>query len=393
MTNRLAHLDAMPTASDFYAIYWNKRPFVVQGAIPDLAMQELISADELAGLAMEEGARSRLVTTAGDQNQWSCRFGPFSEDDFEKTGDEDWSLLVQNVEQFHPDTAMLLRYFDFAPRWLMDDIMVSFSTKGGSVGPHIDSYHVFLVQGQGARRWKVSHQPITDAAYIEGLELEVLDRDFDGDEIEVSSGDVLYIPPKFGHEGMTLDPAMTFSVGFLGPKISELLSSYSHYLSEHEELDQRYVGDDLESDSAGFLISQTAVDTVQSGLMRHMNSCDLSRWLVTFFTESSHEDFGIYSEREDLISVDLFEQKLRDGVGLIKPEYVKFAITTNPPGNFCLGFDSQSFVVEEELFPLIQKLMKEVVVHLKDDPDSLNNPATLKFLHELYNHQGLEFED
>ena len=391
MPNRIALLDTMPTASDFYNLYWNKCPFVIHGAIPDIGMHKLIAAEELAGLAMEEGVRARLVMTAGDQHEWSCRFGPFTEKDFENTGDVDWSLLVQNVEQFHPDTAKLLRYFDFAPRWLMDDIMVSFSAKGGSVGPHMDSYHVFLVQGQGSRRWKISNKPITNASYIEGLELEVLDSEFDGDEIEVHGGDVLYIPPKFAHEGITLDPSMTFSVGFLGPKMSELLNGYSQYLSEHEEIDQRYVGEGLKIDSSGFSIGEDAADTIQGSLNQHLNSKNFNQWLVEFFTESSHEDFGIYSEREELISADAFEQKLRSGAGLLKPEYVKFAITANASGAFYLGFDSQSFVLEGGFLPLIQKFMSEIAIYLKNEPDYLNNPAVLEILLELYNHQGLEF--
>jgi 50S ribosomal protein L16 3-hydroxylase len=177
MHNRLVILDAMPSATVFYGRYWNRHPFVVRGAVQEDAMAGLITADELAGLSMEEAAQSRMVTTAGDRHDWSCSFGPFTEGDFKTAGDTDWTLLVENVEQFHPDTADLLRYFSFAPCWLMDDIMVSFSATGGSVGPHLDSYHVFLVQGQGKRRWKVGRQSIADEVYIEGLDLKVLKDD------------------------------------------------------------------------------------------------------------------------------------------------------------------------------------------------------------------------
>jgi len=393
MSNKLVILEAMPSPVDFYGTYWNRRPFVVRGAISESEMSNLITADELAGLSMEEAPQSRMVKTAGARQDWTCRFGPFTEDDFDTVGDKDWSLLIQNVEQFHPDTAELLRYFDFAPRWLMDDVMVSFSAKGGSVGPHIDSYHVFLTQGSGKRRWKVGREAIDEEIYIEGIDLKVLENGFEGDEVEMCCGDVLYVPPKFGHEGITLESALTFSVGFLGPKVSELFSGYSQYLSEFDDLDQRYVGAGLGINSSGFNLSTDAVSNIRRAFETHLNSDHFIQWLVEFFTESSHEDFGVYSEREEMFFDDEFEGELREGASLIKPGYVKFAITATSAGGFCLGFDSQSFSLDERLFPLIQKFMKEEVVNSKTYPELFTEPAYLEFLLELYNHQALEFAE
>ncbi len=390
MSNQLAILDAMPSAADFYARYWGQRPFVVRGAIARGVMDGLIADDELAGLSMEEAPQSRMVKTAGERHDWSCGFGPFDEDDFKSAGDRDWSLLVQNVEQFHPDTAALLRHFNFAPRWLMDDIMVSFSAKGGSVGPHIDSYHVFLVQGQGKRHWKVGRQPIEQEIFIEGLDLKVLEGGFDGDEVEVSCGDVLYIPPKFGHEGTTLENALTFSVGFLGPKMSELFIGYGQYLSELEDRDQRYVGAGLSDDSASFAISSAALGDVRDCFSKHLKAKDFEQWLVEFFTESSHEDFGNYAEREDTLDADAFEAALKDGASLIKPPYVKFAITSPADGRFCLGFDARSFTLDEGLLSVVEMFAAEGTV---SGSILFEHPATLEFLLELYNHQALEFSD
>ncbi|MFD2204734.1 cupin domain-containing protein [Kiloniella antarctica] len=393
MSKKLAILDTMPSPGDFYRVYWNNQPFVVRGVISEEEMSGLITADELAGLSMEETPRSRMVKTAGELQDWKCRFGPFTEDDYETAGDRDWSLLIQNVEQFHPDTSALLRHFNFAPRWLLDDIMVSFSAKGGSVGPHIDSYHVFLTQGEGKRRWKIGREAIEEEVYIKGIDLKVLDQDFEGDEIELTCGDVLYVPPKFAHEGVTLESAMTFSVGFLGPKTSDLFSAYSQYLSEFEDLDQRYVGAGLDIDSSGFTMSESAVGDIRNIFDIQLRSDNFTQWLVEFFTESSHEDFGNYSEREEMLYDDEFEGELQEGASLIKPEYVKFAITTSSTGGFCLGFDSQSFTLDERLFPLIKMFMKEEVVNSKSYPDLFAEPAYLEFLLELYNHQALEFAE
>jgi len=226
MSSSLATLESLPSVADFYALYWNRKPFLVRDAVDRAAMDRLITPDELAGLSMEETVRSRMVS----RKDWACRFGPFTEDDFATSGQPPWSLLVQNVEQFHPDTADLLRAFSFAPRWLIDDIMVSFSTEGGTIGGHVDSYHVFLVQGQGRRRWTIGHEPVFEEDYIDGLDLKILKEPVEGDVVDVTSGDVLYVPLHFAHEGTTLEDALAFSVGFLGPKLSELYDAYGLYM-------------------------------------------------------------------------------------------------------------------------------------------------------------------
>ncbi len=393
MNPTLEILDTMPDPATFYGAYWNKRPFVVRAGIAPTLMDDFISADELAGLSMDDSPMSRMVMTAGHHHDWSCSYGPFEEDAFAHTGDADWSLLVQNVDQFHPQTAALLHHFGFAPRWLMDDIMVSFSAVGGSIGPHIDSYHVFLVQGEGKRRWKVGQAPIENESFIEGLALKILEGGFKGDEVELSCGDILYVPPLFGHEGTTIENALTYSVGFLGPKLSELFTSYGQYLSECEDIDNRYVGAGLNQDSAGFSISEAAVDTIRGGFIAHLSARRFNQWLVEFFTEHAHEDFGNYTKREDPLSTQQLHSELQSGACLIKPAYVKFAITMSSDQKFCLGFDSHSFVLADSMLPLIHLLMKEHALSIDNCAILFDEPAYGEFLSELYNHQALEFEN
>ena len=212
MQSNLKILSAFPDPQTFYADFWNKAPFVVTGGIEAEFIEALIEPDELAGLSLEEEVRARLVTGPG--GGWTCRHGPFEERDFTELGEQGWNLLVHNVEHFHPPVSRLLPEFNFSPRWLLDDIMISYSAPGGTVGPHIDSYHVFLVQGQGRRRWKVGHAPLGEEQYIPDIDLKVLRNEFEGTTVEVGPGDIIYIPPRVPHEGITLDSAMTFSVGF-----------------------------------------------------------------------------------------------------------------------------------------------------------------------------------
>ncbi|MDA0241389.1 MAG: cupin domain-containing protein, partial [Proteobacteria bacterium] len=305
-----------------------------------------------------------------------------------------WSLLVQDVEQFHPDTAGLLRTFNFAPRWLMDDIMVSFSTEGGTIGGHIDSYHVFLVQGQGTRRWTIGRAPIFDEVYIEGLDLKILKDPVDGDTVDVTSGDVLYIPPHFAHEGVTLDDALTFSVGFLGPKLSELYSAYGQYLAEQDALDHRYVGEGLSADSAGFILSREAVEALRDHLGKPLRMPAFSAWLAGFFTGSTNDDIEPYCERDNQLSLAAFTEALRAGAGLIKPADVKFALTPSSThssgGGYTLGFDRETFDIDDAALAVVLSLMKEDAITAEDTPALLDH---LDLLRTLYNHQALEFID
>ena len=394
----LAVLDAMPPLGEFYAQYWNKRPFLARGAIAPAVTDGLITPDELAGLSMEEAVRSRMVTSpnslpgplADRPNDWQCRFGPFAAEDFDVADVPPWSLLVQNVEQFHPGTAALLRSFDVAPRWLMDDIMVSFSTKGGTIGGHIDSYHVFLVQGQGARRWTIGREPTLDEVYIDGLDLKILKDPVDGDPVAVTAGDVLYVPPHFAHEGVTLDDALTFSVGFLGPKLSELYGAYGQYLAENDALDSRYIGGGLGGDSAGFALSADAVAALRDHLGQPLNTPAFSEWLAGFFTGSTNEDIERYSERDNALDLAAFAAALQAGAGLIKPAHVKFALTPSPGGNYSLGFDGETFAIDKAALAVILGLMKEEPVTADATPGLRDH---LDLLRILYNHQALEFGD
>ena len=390
MPSSLAILGVMPSVMDFYAQYWNQRPFLVREAIDQAVMERLITPDELAGLSMEETARARLVSC----EDWGCQFGPFSEGDFNTAGKPPWSLLVQNVEQFHPDTASLLRAFNFAPRWLMDDIMVGFSTTGGTIGGHVDSYHVFLVQGQGSRRWTIGYEPVHQEEYIDGLDLKILKDPIEGDTVEVSSGDVLYVPPHFAHEGTTLDDALTFSVGFLGPKLSELFDAFGQHLAEHEDLDYRYIGIGLDADSAGFILSSDAVETLRDHFTWSLEKPVFSEWLASFFADSTSDHLVPGSERDNILSVAEFTEALEGCTGLIKPGYVKFSLIPSPPsstgGTYSLGFNRMTRDIDDNAMAVILSLMKEEVVTVQRMPELLDHPDLLC---TLFNHQALEFVD
>ncbi|MEM7863109.1 cupin domain-containing protein, partial [Morganella morganii] len=133
---------------EFLEKYWQKKPVVLKNAFPDFA--DPITPDELAGLAMEPEVDSRLVSFI--DNKWEASHGPF--EDYSQLGEKGWSLLVQAVNHWHMPAAELVKPFRVLPEWRLDDLMISYSVPGGGVGPHIDNYDVFIIQGMGRRRWR-----------------------------------------------------------------------------------------------------------------------------------------------------------------------------------------------------------------------------------------------
>ncbi|MCL1140832.1 cupin domain-containing protein [Shewanella pneumatophori] len=212
--------------SEFLTQYWQKKPILIKNAFPNF--EDLISADELAGLACEESVASRVVVTK--PNDWQIVEGPF--EDYDQFGDKNWQLLVQALNHWHPDSSDFINAFRFIPDWRFDDLMVSFATPGGGVGAHIDNYDVFIIQGEGQRHWTVgdkgqyapkNNDPTTPL--IEGFE-PIIDA-------VLEKGDLLYIPPGYPHQGQTLTLAMSYSIGFRAPSQQELFSELADSLIDN----------------------------------------------------------------------------------------------------------------------------------------------------------------
>lgn len=209
----------------FMREHWQKRPLLVRGAMP--ALVDPLTPDELAGLSCEEGVESRIVRERGGTEPWEVTFGPHPESRFADLPARGWTLLVQELNRHVPDAALLLEQFAFVPNVRVDDVMVSYAAPGGSVGPHLDSYDVFLLQGRGQRRWKYGTRPAEDCRFREGLDLRILRRFvFDEDEV-LGPGDMLYLPPGFAHHGVAITPCLTYSIGFRAPGFGEMWKAFA----------------------------------------------------------------------------------------------------------------------------------------------------------------------
>jgi 50S ribosomal protein L16 3-hydroxylase len=220
--------------------YWHKRPLLVRRAIPAFALAKQagqalaspIAAETLFGFACDGLSEARLVHA----KPWALDHGPFQKKQIPALAKRDWTLLVQGVEARHPSAAAVLSWFRFIPDARLDDLMISIAGVGGGVGPHVDSYDVFLIQMEGRRRWKISSQ--TDLDLRDDLPLKILSRFKPENDWILEPGDLLYLPPHIAHEGVALDPGcQTWSVGFRSPTFKELITEGLWRLAESLEDD------------------------------------------------------------------------------------------------------------------------------------------------------------
>ncbi len=209
----------------FLKAYWQKEPRVVRRAFPGL--KDPLSPDELAGLACEPDVDSRLVLARGGRKPWQVIRGPQQPRALRKLPRSHWTLLVESVDRHSPEIKALASAFSFLPNWRMDDVMVSLAPYRGTVDAHIDSYDVFLIQGQGRRKWEVDRHATAD--YKPGLDLRILKHFRPEDAWTLEPGDMLYMPPGVGHRGVTVrsdaEIALTYSIGFRAPSSADLLST------------------------------------------------------------------------------------------------------------------------------------------------------------------------
>ncbi|MDA8128377.1 MAG: cupin domain-containing protein [Betaproteobacteria bacterium] len=218
---------------------WHKHPLLIRGAVPGFS--GLLSPAEMQQLACRSDIESRLIQGSG--THWQLDHGPFTKSDFRRLPKREWTLLVQSLNHVLPEADALLAQFGFIPHARLDDLMVSYAVSGGSVGPHFDSYDVFLLQGQGHRRWQISTQ--ADLALIDGAPLKIL-RHFEAeDEWVLGPGDMLYLPPHVAHYGVAEGACMTYSIGFRAPATEELAHGFLMHLQDTLTLQGRYADPDL----------------------------------------------------------------------------------------------------------------------------------------------------
>lgn len=263
----------------FLARHWQREPLLIPGALPDFTPP--LSADELAGLAMERGVESRIVEYA--QGRWQLHHGPFRPEQFQRANP--WTLLVQAVDQWLPEVARLRDLVDFLPAWRIDDVMVSYAVDGGSAGPHYDHYDVFLLQGEGEKLWRIGQRcaPGTGGEPQGGL--RILEGFACREEHVLRRGDVLYLPPGVAHWGIGRGECTTFSLGFRAPRLNDMLSRHVDALLERMD-PERFFQDSGRAPAgrAGEIAAadiRRALAQIEAALREHRDA----RWFGELVTE------------------------------------------------------------------------------------------------------------
>ncbi len=328
--------------NEFLATYWQKKPVVIRQGFNDFV--DPISPDEFAGIAMEEAVQSRLVSKIN--GQWKAEFGPF--ESYEHLGERDWSLVIQALDNFSEEAAELIEPFRFIPHWRLDDLMVSFATEGGGVGPHIDNYDVFICQGSGKRHWRVGDRgqhaevvPHEALLHVEPFEAII--------DVELEAGDILYIPPGYPHEGTALEPSMSFSVGFRANSAISLLSGFADHIIDNDLGGQLLEDPNRKAISHSGEITNEDYQSIKSQLQNLLDDETLFKNFVgNFLTTAKHEldlmpsdePFG-HEEVSELLGIHAikrlgglrafyFEDTINEGICYINGEQISFASEITP---------------------------------------------------------------
>lgn len=378
--------------NDFLNNYWQKKPLLIRSAFPDY--QSPITAEELAGLACEDFVESRIILENFSQNndskeKWILENGPFPDSRFSSLPDSHWTLLIQGLNKIFPEFDDLLHKFDFIPSWRVDDLMASYASPEGSVGPHIDQYDVFLLQARGQRKWMISEEPVTEDNYVENIPLKII-KDFKAQsEWILEAGDMLYLPPNVAHYGIGMNDCMTFSIGFRAPSHSELISAFidEHIGDLNDNL--RYKDSDLLNMTGCGEISSDAIKDIQEILLSQFT--DISKiedWFGRFISEYLNEDESLI---ENDFTTEEFLTTFKESGILRRPATVRANYLMNQAGVLMLYVNGVKQDTQENTAKVVKLFCNQHILHYTAIKTDLTENNSIEFLCNLVNKGYLEF--
>ena len=313
-TDALAHLLGGISATQFMRRHWQKTARLIRGAIPDF--NGIVGAKSLFALAGRDDVESRLIVRgATGKRDWTLEHGPFRASDFKALPPTHWTLLVQGIDQHLDAGATLLQRFDFLPFARLDDLMISYAVPGGGVGAHFDSYDVFLLQGPGRRRWRISDQ--ADLRLQLDMPLKILSHFKPTATWDLEAGDMLYLPPSIAHDGVALTECMTYSIGFRAPTARELVERFLQHLPDVMDVaDARYADPDLRATT-----TPARIDTrMQQRLARMLSKVRWDRKMIDRFVGamlSEPATSAIFDRPEPMLSSRAFNRAVMNGATLV----------------------------------------------------------------------------
>jgi 50S ribosomal protein L16 3-hydroxylase len=341
------------TPEQFLNEYWQKKPLLIKGAFKDFI--DPIDANELAGLAMESEIESRII--ANKNNQWQVEQGPF--ESFDKFGETDWTLLVQAVNNWSRDTQALLTAVDFIPQWRIDDVMVSFSTPNGGVGAHLDQYDVFIIQGEGKRRWRVGAPDSSLKQLLPHPDLKQV-SDFVPviDEI-TQAGDLLYIPPNHPHNGVSIENSINFSIGFQAPNNQELWSGFADKLIDEDLGEQRFPDKERTLTTQPQLLEQADIEKIKCFMQNQLEDDSLFSLFIGKYLTQNHHALEILMPVSPITSEQLNDILAEVENTLVPVSGIKSLIIESKPQEASfLYINGESFLIDKETIELATYLTK-----------------------------------
>lgn len=370
----------------FLREYWQKKPLLIRN--PWTVWANPIQPDELAGLACEPEVESRLVI--GAQGSWAVEHGPLAEARFEKLGQEPSTLLVQAVDHHVPEVAALIAPFRFIPNWRIDDVMVSYATDGGGVGPHYDQYDVFLIQGHGQRRWRVGQHCDANSPLLPHEDLRLLVEFEATDEWLLEPGDILYVPPGIAHDGVAVgDDCMTYSIGFRAPSRSELIADFADDLVAEMEDDDRYTDPGLAAQSNPGEISSAALDALHAMITDKLaDRKAFARWFGGYSSTPKYPE--IDWRPEEPASIEDVREYLADGSALARNPASRFSFIRTGT-ELLLFVDGECFECHGETAAFAETLCAEDVINVAGK--FAESEAVQTLMVQLINQGSVAFED
>jgi 50S ribosomal protein L16 3-hydroxylase len=370
----------------FLRDYWQKRPLLIRN--PWQSWQNPLSPDELAGLACEDHVESRLITQSSDD--WNAEHGPLPETRFGELGKSPWTLLVQAVDQHVPDVAALIKPFRFIPNWRIDDIMVSFASDGGGVGPHFDHYDVFLVQGLGQRRWQIGGMCDDQTALRSHEDLLLLANFEVTEEWILNPGDMLYIPPGIAHNGVAVGTdCMTYSIGFRSPSRKELIGNWCDDLLPEMTDDDRYCDPDLSVQENPGEIPGAAIDRLHAMITEKLTDrAAFARWFGKYSSTPRYPETDW--RPEEPIGTEHLRALLTENHPLLRNPASRFSFIRESEERLLLFVDGECFPCTDASCALAEKLCAQDQLTVDAEFHDSDNVVTL--LAKLYNRGSLSFD-
>ncbi|MDX1489947.1 MAG: cupin domain-containing protein [Pseudohongiellaceae bacterium] len=373
----------------FLRQYWQKKPLLIRAQSAEFV--DPITAEELAGLACEDCVESRLIIQNSDKAKWELQTGPFGENTFARLENKVWTLLVQAADQWHEGVRSMLSSFDFIPNWRIDDIMISYSTDSGGVGPHFDYYDVFLIQGSGQKRWRLGGHSDSNSQCLPDNSLRLL-AEFECEEDWVlNPGDILYIPPNWAHYGTAIGESITYSVGFRAPSIAEVIDDFSHEILAELAPEQRY------SDAAPYTIGATgemrsdAGEQLSALLSATYTDPDrLGHWFARYMTRPKYPE--LFEALEPPLTPAQFAEQASKRGALLKNPSSRFAFRKLDT-HCVLYVDGEDFECSFEYLDILPILCD--TQDMDRDWTPLLQPLThgMEIATSLYNQGSLLFAD